>query len=285
MRLTKQSKLIGLGYLIVLVYWCTTFFTGQRDSQPNYIYQFVFGLIPVIGGILGLSTAKKWGGLRSGLGKAIFFLSLGILSWGLGMMAWSYYVIFTDNKLPYPAYSDYGYAPAVFLWSLGIIYLSKATGAKFGLRKPLAKVTAVLLPIVFLGVSYHLLVTVARQGIISSEGSSAIKTFLDFYYPMGDVVIFTLATLVFGLSVGYLGGRYRLPIYILLFGFVVMYFADFSFSYTTTAGTYYNGHWVDLLFPTAMALMAIGVNAISPPKINDNGNQQPKVPNSGAQNG
>ena len=46
----------------------------------------------------------------------------------------------------------------------------------------------------------------------------------------------------------------------IIFGFIAMYFSDFSFSYTTTIGTYYNGYYPDILFPTAMALIVFGVN-------------------------
>jgi hypothetical protein len=91
-----------------------------------------------------------------------------------------------------------------------------------------------------------------------------LKVILDVGYPLGDVFILSFALLIVGLSAGYLGGRYRSAIYTLLAGFVFMYAADFSFAYTTSQGTYYNGHWVDLLFPTALALMAYGLNRMEP---------------------
>jgi hypothetical protein len=267
-NLSVAAKVVIGSYLVVVVYWAVVYFAGLRDTQISYIYQLVFGLIPLLGGISGLVTAGKWGGLKSKLGRSLFFISCGLVSWGLGQMVWSYYTITGIDDIPYPSFADLGYILAVPFWLIGMVNLSKATGAKFGLKKVGVKVLAVLLPLVVAAISYYLLVIVARGGTLLADGdtSTIAKTVLDISYPMGDVLILTASLLVFGLSAGYLGGRYKSSIYALLLGFIVMYFADFSFSYTTNAETYYNGHWVDLLFPTAMALMAFGVNAIVPPK-------------------
>ncbi len=265
-----SAKIIVGFYLFVVAYWAVVFFGGFKDTQLSYIYQFVFGLIPLFGGIWGLLTAKKWGGLASKLGRSLFFISCGLISWGLGQMVWSYYANFGIATIPYPSFADLGYILAVPFWLFGMVNLSKTTGTRFGLKKTGSKYMVILLSLAIAMMSYFLLIVVARGGALFPEIETSLtfaKLILDIGYPMGDVLILTLSLLVFGLSAGYLGGRYKYPIYALLFGFVVMYFADFSFSYTTNAETYFNGHWVDLLFPTAMALLAFGVNAIVPPRI------------------
>jgi len=43
---------------------------------------------------------------------------------------------------------------------------------------------------------------------------------------------------------------------------MIMYFADFSFSYTTTVETYYNGSFPDLLFAIAMSVISIGITSM-----------------------
>ena len=73
------------------------------------------------------------------------------------------------------------------------------------------------------------------------------------------MVILTLALVVFGLSFKYFGGKYKVPIFSLLAGFAVMYFADFVFSYTTTNNTFFNGDVGDMLFTVALFLMTFGV--------------------------
>ena len=112
-------------------------------------------------------------------------------------------------------------------------------------------------------VSYYLLITVARGGELDLS-SGIVKVFFDLAYPIGDVVILSFALLIYGLSFKYLGGRYRYAILMLVTGFVLNYFADFAFSWTTTTETFYVAGWVDLLFMAAMTALSIGVVGLNP---------------------
>lgn len=268
--MTKKSKLILAYYLLVAGYWLVLYAMGVKFAMPNYIYQFVFGLIPLTGGLLGIKTAKKWGMLKSKVGRAVLFLSLGLITWGVGQMIWSYYTIFSQVETPYPSLADVGYVLSWPLWAIGMVNLSKATGAKFSLRRVKGKLMLLIIPLLASLASYYLLIVVARDNKIDFT-SGTLKLFFDFAYPLGDVVILTLALLIFGLSSEYLGGKFKLPILAIIIGFVLNYFTDFAFSYTTTATTYYNGHWVDLMFPTVMALLAAGVNSLDPTLIEQGG--------------
>ncbi len=262
--ISKKAKIVIGYYLLIVAYWLFAYLSHIKTSEVNYLYQFFFGLIPLVGGIGGLINAKKWGLLKSRLGKALFFLSLGLITWGLGQMVWAYYVIFGITDVPYPSFADLGYVISWPLWALGMINLAKSTGAKYGFRNKFNKILAFVIPVVVAITSYYLLIVIAKDGTLIPQHESLLKIVLDIAYPLGDIVILTFSLVVFGLTFKFLGGVYRLPILALLAGFVVNYVADFSFSYTTTAGSYYNGHWVDLLFPTAMALLAFGVNSIDP---------------------
>jgi hypothetical protein len=260
MKKINPNQVVIISYGVVLLYWLGLTLTHTRDSQINYVYQLLIAILPIIGGLQGLRVARKWGGLRSKLGKALTFLSAGIVSWGLGQVAWSYYVILAGNKIPFPSLADLGFIVAIPLWLTGIVYLSRTTGASRAFRNStIRKLGAVLIPTIVAAISYYLLIVLARDG---SVGFLALA--LGLAYPLGDVGILSFALLVFGLSSGYLGGRYKIAIYTILLGYGVMYAADFAFSYTTTKEVYYNGHWVDLLFPTAMALLSYGLSRMEP---------------------
>lgn len=261
MRLTRESSMLLFYYIFICICWVIIYLLGIRGTNTNYYYQFAFGLIPLFGGISGMMKAKHWGFLRSKLGSAVFFISAGLTAWGIGQMFWSlYYNILLGVETPYPSLSDFGYISAVPLWAVGMYYLSHVTGARFSINKFKGKIVLFIIPLILISFSYYLLVIVARNGSISDLDGSNIKVFLDFAYPIGDALILTLAGLTYFLSYDYLGGKYKRPILFLLAGFLVMYIVDFSFSYVTTSETYYNGHWVDLLFPTALTLMALAVN-------------------------
>jgi hypothetical protein len=244
----------------MLMFWVGLQLFGPKDdSTVNLLYSFGINTLAFIGGVFGVMVSKKWGGLQSILGKGILFMSLGLVSWGaVGGYIWSYYNFVLQQGVPYPSFSDVGFIAAVPLWALGMFYLARATGVKYGLRDVAGKMYLYLFPLVIFAVSYYFLVNVARGGSVS-DGGGSIKVFFDFAYPIGDVVIITIALLIYGLTMKLLGGLYKWPVRITLLGFVVMFFADMAFSYSTTVETYYNGNYADLLFTVALFLMSFGI--------------------------
>lgn len=260
MRLNPKNSFL-LGYLLCMfIFWGGMYASGLKELQINKFWGIGINFIPLFGGIFGLFTAKHWGGFKSAVGKGLIYLSLGLISWSLGNWVWSYYNFFLNSNIPYPSFADVGYIVAIPLWVIGTYQLSKATGVSYGLKRKVGQIYLLVLPIVVLALSYYLLVTIARGGSITS-GGGLLKVFFDFAYPVGDAIIITIAFLVYGLSLKYLGGRFKWPVLITLFGFVLMFLADFSFSYTTTLGTYYDGHINNLLFITALFAMGFGVTS------------------------
>lgn len=266
LHISRDSRNIFCYYIFVFALWTYFFITGKANVDGEItlggaLYQFALGLIPLLGGILGLSKARLWGWSKSYVGRAVLLISLGAIFWGIGQMFWSlYYNILSSVDIPYPSLADIGYSLSFPFLAFGLISLSKATGTRFSLKHPLGKIAALVITCLAIIAAYYLLIVVARGGVIDfSEGG--LKLFFDIVYPLGDLVIFLLAALMYGLSFNYLGGTYKLPILSILFGLLVLFFGDFTFSYTTTVGSYYNGHWVDLVLPTAWMFIVFGVNS------------------------
>lgn len=259
MKMNTLQK-ISVGFMaIVVILWLGLFGTNTTEGFYNYLYSFLFGLTPLIAGIIALFSARNWGGLKTAIGKAVFFIGLGIFFWGCGELIWSYYNFFLGVPAPYPSLADLGFAPSIFFYGLGSFYLSRVTGAKFGLRNKLAKFFVVIAPLVILAFSYYVLVILARGGVIVPEGESMLKIILDIAYPLGDFLALAIAVIISGLSFRYLGGRYTWDIIAILLGLGVMFVADSVFSYTTTVGTYYNANAGDLLLATGTFLLSYGV--------------------------
>lgn len=208
--------------------------------------------------------SRLWGGLGSALGRAIFFISLGLFLWGCGENIWSYYNFVLSVPAPYPSVADIGFAPSIFFWLLGVANLAKSTGATYAFKKNVnAKGLAVLLPISLLIPSYFIQIVVARGGTLVPSGETFLKVVLDIAYPFGDFLALTLAALVFLLSYKHIGGMYRAAVSFILLGLAVMYFADSVFSYTTTKGTYYNANWGDLLLTLGLFFLTYGILAFA----------------------
>jgi hypothetical protein len=259
MRLNAAQKITLGFFIIIFILWLWLYLTHTTEGFYNYLYSFLFGLIPLFAGLVAMFRAPVWGGFKSAIGKAVFFIGLGIFLWGVGECIWSYYNFFLGVPAPYPSWADLGFAPSIFFYGLGTAYLSRATGAKYGLRNKAAKAFAIIAPIIILIFSYYILVIVARGGVLVPEGETLLKAFLDIVYPLGDFVGLTIAVIISGLSFRYLGGRYLGDIIAILAGLGVMFIADTVFSYTTTVGTYYNADFGDLLLALGTFLLSFGV--------------------------
>ena len=261
MRINKVTGFLLGYYVLMLIYWAGLNLSGIKDLDINLMYSFSLNLMCFLGGVFGLSLSKQWGGLKSSVGRGVGFLSAGLVSWGTGGFIWSFYNFVLRQEVPYPSLADVGFVGALPLWTVGIVFLSQATGVKFAFRKMYGRLMTLVFPILGALVSYYFLFMVARNSVFEISGG-LLKIILDFTYPLGDWVILTTALLVWGLSFNYLGGRYKWPVITLLLGFVLMFFADFSFSYATTVGNYFNGSYPDLLFATALFVIGFGINSL-----------------------
>lgn len=263
-------KVLLLNYVLAAIVTGALYYFNETSSLVNNLYGVLFlGFIPVLGGITGLFVARRWGFFKSAVGRAVIFLSLGLIAWGLGTYIYSgVYNLILQVEVPYPSFADIGYVLALPLWVIGIIQISRAMGATYGLHSSRGKVLLLAIPALVIVASYYLLVVVARAGSITADDTAILKVILDLTYPFGDVVILTLATLIYSLSYDYFGGIFKKAIYLILSGFVLMYFSDFAFSYTTTLGTWFPGDWNDLLFTTAMLSLSCGVLLLDPKFVN-----------------
>ncbi|OGZ66667.1 MAG: hypothetical protein A3C50_02155 [Candidatus Staskawiczbacteria bacterium RIFCSPHIGHO2_02_FULL_43_16] len=256
--------LMSLVYLFFIGWFLKLWLNGQTQGVENLWTNF-YGIIPLAGGIYGLVISRHWGGLKSSVGRAVVFLSLGLVTWGIGIAIWIFYNLVLGTEVPYPSWADAGFILSWPLWGMGAVYLSRATGAQFGLKNKGGKLVLFIVPVVIIGFSYYFLVTVARGGILLDLSEwSLLKIFFDLAYPIGDIVILTLAMLVYGLSYKYFGGKYRYAIYLILLAFAFNYLADFTFSYTTTIESYYNGSLADALFATTMFTLSAGIAMLNP---------------------
>jgi len=254
--------------MFLVVFWIALFLHGSKTGFYNYLYSFLFGLIPLIGGMVAMTRVRRWGGFKSAVGKAVFFIGAGLSLWGTGDSIWAYYNFFLHIGVPYPSLADVAFLPSIFFYGLGTVYLAKATGLKIVLENRYAKIfAAVATTIVFL-VSYYVLVIVARGGVLISSDSTLTKTILDIAYPLGDFVSLMLAVVISGFAFRYLKSKYRYDIIAVLMGLAVMFVGDAVFSYTTTINTFYNGSVEDLIFTIGMFLLTFGVLGFYTPQEN-----------------
>lgn len=259
---TYIKGLVGI-YLLVIAWWLFIFIQGIQETSANYAFSLFYSFLPLGWGVVGFLNGLRWGGLRSVVGRAVLSLSIGIFAWGIGNLIFAYYNLVLHIPVPYPSIADASFILIYPFSILGMTYLFRAVGASLALRSMYGKLMFLLIPIFAAIISYYLLFIIARGGEIVYEGD-LLKLFLDISYPTGSALVAMLATIVYGLSFKFLGGFFRMPIILILLGFISNYFADFLFSYTTTTGTYFVGMWVDLFYPTAFLLISLGLTLLDP---------------------
>lgn len=247
-------KIASFFFIFITIWWLGLLYSGVQESFQNYLFAATYGLICLWGGGWGLVVSKKWGGFSSTLGRAIIFLSLGLLAQEFGQLIFSFYNIFLKVEVPYPSVADVGFFGSIPFYIFGMFLLARASGVKLSLKILKNKVQAIIIPIAILCFSYMVFL---RDYKISLE--DPIRTFLDFGYPLGEAIYISLAIITYLLSRNFLGGVMKSRILIFIAAFVVQYIADFNFLYQSSRGTWVNGGYGDYLYFLAYFVMTLGL--------------------------
>lgn len=249
-----QVQVTVFGFLILTVWWAFLNISGSKETFHSYIFGASYGLIAAWGGCWGIVIAKKWGGVKSIMGKAVLSLSLGLLAAEFGQLVFSYYNIFLNDPIPYPSLADVGFFSNIPLYFIGTFLLAKASGVKFTIERITHIAQIILIPLAMLSLSYFLFLQE-----YSFDWSDPLRVFLDFGYPLGQAIYVSMALLTYSLSKNILGGVMRPRIMFLLVAFVLQYIADFNFLYQNLDGTWLNGGYGDYLYLLAYFIMALGI--------------------------
>lgn len=250
-----QAKVTVLYFLAVTVWW----FIGpsfKTSSDARFLGDpgSVYFLIAIIGTIWGFVISAQWGGLKSILGKAIFFFALGLAGQVFGQFSYGYYPFALHEAAPYPSLGDIGYFGSIPFYTLGIYFLALTSGVKISARSFAQKLQTIIVPLFVLAIGYILFL----QGY-TIDWTNPIKTFLDFGYPLGQAFYVSLALLTYSLSKGTLGGIMKTKILFILFALFVQFLADYIFLYQSNKGFYAVGGLADYMYFTAYTLMTLGL--------------------------
>ena len=248
---SKTQLILSVIFLGYVAWWYSFQSTVEAQGKSVQWYGGTYGLLALIGVIAGFMAAKKWGGFKSALGKALIFFSLGLLAQEAGQLIYTYYVYGAKIDIPYPSWGDAAYFASVLLYIVAAYFLTKVSGAKFSLKDHKYKVIAVAIPAILLIVSYAVLLNHHQY-----DTSHPLTVLLDFGYPMGQAIYISIALTAYILSRKLLGGVMRRGIVLVVIALLVQYISDFSFIYESSRSTYLSGKYVDLLYLIAYFLMA-----------------------------
>lgn len=248
----KTAKLTLFFFFALTLAWVIIFLGGSKDEPINHIFGFIYGGFSIWGGILGLAISKQWGGARSVMGKAILFLSIGLLLQAFGQYSFWFYNFFLKVAVPYPGIPDIGYFGTIPFYTLAAFYLAKASGVKLSLGSFFNKIQALIIPIAILSVSYSLFLKDYDFASVPP-----LQIFLDFGYPLGQAFYISLAILIYSLSRNILGGIMKPRIFFIIFAFSLQFLADYVFIYFHDL--YFPASFIDYFYLLAYAVMTLGL--------------------------
>lgn len=245
-------------YFIVLSWWV---YLQVQDANTNdaYIFNWFYGLIALSGAVYGINIAiKKWGGWSSIVGKGLIFLALGLLGQWFGLQVWTYFNVIAKVEVPYPSLADFGYFALIPAYALAAWMFAQASGAKFSLKTSGGQLQALFIPLIAIVIADILFLK-----NIGLDLSNPLKTFLDFGYPLGEIIPVSIALFTLSLSRNLLGGSMRNKIIFLVGAFFFQFLTEYAFLYTAGAETYVNGGWNDLMYATSYTIMSLGIITFS----------------------
>lgn len=250
-QLAATASLIFLG---LAGFWGVIAAKGlQGDTDTAEIFSAIYGVMALFGGIVGLAVSRRWGGFKSLIGRAVAFISLGLLAQAAGQAIYSGYTYLWNLEIPYPSWGDAGYFGSVIFYILGAWSLVRALHVKSA-SNPMRWVAAGLVPLALLAFSYY---EFLREYVFDS--SQPLTTFLDFGYPLGQAFYLALAIVAWLLSRRYLGGVMRPVILFLIFALFLQYVADFTFLYQVSRETWQTAGVNELMYLISYFVMTLSL--------------------------
>ena len=239
----KLQILVTLIFLGFFAWWISFQHVVTKQGPSVQWFGGTYGIVALIGSIIGFTAARKWGGFKTVLGKALMFFSLGLLAQEAGQLIYTYYIYGAKIQIPYPSWGDVAYFGSVLLYITAAIYLTRVSGAKFSLKDVKYKFIAVIVPLVLLGVSYWVFLHHHQY-----DFHKPLTVFLDFGYPMGQAIYISIAITAYLLSRKLLGGIMRAGLVLVMVALFLQYISDFTFVYQSSRGTYLSGKYDDLFY-------------------------------------
>lgn len=252
----KLSCIIFI-FLCLIAWWLVNqYILDPKSLKYDLFGDFsdLYGIVALLGGIWGISIAKKWGFTKSLMGKTTLMFSLGLILQEFGQVSYSLYYDIFKVPGPYPSIGDIGFFGSIPLYTLGILYLAKASGVKLGLKSMANKIQALVIPLIILIIGYSLFLSHYQF-----DWSKPLKIFLDFGYPLGQATYVSLTLLTYLLSHKVLGGVMKNKILLILLALTVQFIADYTFLYQSNNGSWSVGGINDFTYLVAYFLMTMGL--------------------------
>jgi hypothetical protein len=244
---------ITLIILNIVIYGQDDYWTTFVSTIFNPLFAFIVTILAVIllAQVLPNSRARAlWIGLV-----------LGWACWTVAEVMWTYYFI-NGQEVPYPSLAD-------LFWCIGYIPMSVALALRLHSTRGKAsrwnQIIVILFSLLIVGFTVlAILLPILRV----NDPSARLESFLNLFYPFGDVVLIILALLILFSTTR---SAFSVSWFWISLGFVMSSFSDLFFSYLSISEMYYpDGHatvmavfLVDLPYTISYLLFMVGLVALA----------------------
>jgi len=127
------ARILQITFLLFGFFTIFWFFlqTQKLSYNLNYVFGSSYFVIPLWGSLWGFYIARKWGVLKSILGKLLLLFSFGLFLQTLGQNSYTYYDNFLHIVVPYPSLGDVFYFGCIIVYGYAVYLLSKISGVTF----------------------------------------------------------------------------------------------------------------------------------------------------------
>jgi len=248
-------RLLSIVFAIYTLAWLYLNLINPWNESFNNAFTDSYGIIAGIGGIAGFSIAKKWGGIKSVVGRSLLAFSTGLTFNFLGQVSYAIYFYVYKVENPYPSFGEIFYFGSIPIYIIGAWLLAAASGSKLSLASYRSKkIVSILLPISMMLLSYSVFLK-----SYEFDWTQPILIFLDFGYPLGQAISVSLAILTFYLSKGTLGGIMKSSVLLIVTALIIQYVSDTTFLYQTFQDAWEPAGTSDLLFTISYFLMSLAI--------------------------
>ena len=238
------AAVAGVFFVAFTVWIVGGFSHGTTLAAVSDIALLLFTLPAIVFSVL--AARASYGRVR----LAWAALSVGMASWGIGEALWTYYELIV-KQAPFPSLADVAYLGFPVAACVALLVLP---GGNTGLLRG-----RVLLDGLIVAASLFLVAWVTVLGpLYTSAGViSRLGFAIAIAYPLSDVVVLTMATVVLVRS----GVRDRAPLTLATVGVACIALSDSAFTYLAAKGQYNSGRAVDIGWVAGSIFIAVAAAA------------------------
>ncbi len=220
---------------LILLATLTTFYVGsflylyniefENDLISN-IYSYSYGIIAIVGSVLGIISSGRWGYHKSLVGMALVTLSLGLLMQGLGQFTYTYLVLVVQTEDLYPSIAEIFFVASIILYIIGSFYLATVVGVTRSLKDMKTILISFTLAVFLLFFAYYKFITEHDD----TMDSNALLILLEIFYPFGQSLFVFFAFLGLLLIKNIAKGKMASHVFLIFMGLLAQFFADTLYS-------------------------------------------------------